>query len=201
MNTDSAVRPPRSAAKCSIPAESRCGGDRPRVGVVENGDTARSAGEWLESSDTSRVIRRVARRYGLTGDDLPDLLQETRIALWKAGLETNVTAGWVFRIACHKAVDSVRSGIRRRARESRTCVISSAAQLPDAELEHLLHARVGELPARLRRFYELRYRQGLSQREVAQCLGVCRASVRWLDRCCLRCIGGRGRSGAEDRSQ
>ena len=183
------MRPRRPAANCSNPARKGGVRDPAREGVVQTGDTGRPAGEWLESADIFCVIRRAARQYGLTDDDLPDLLQETRIALWKAGLKSSVTAGWIFRTASHKAVDVVRTGIRRRAREMRTAGAAPSPALPDVELEYLLHARVDELPARLREFYELRYRQGCSQREIARCLGVCRSSVRWLDRCCVRYIG------------
>jgi len=52
----------------------------------------------------------------------------------------------------------------------------------------LLHARVAELPARLREFYDLRYVQGWSERELVARLGLCRASVRWLDYTCRRAI-------------
>ena len=188
------MRPRRPAAKSANSVEKRHDGNRAREGVVGAEDIGRSASEWIESADIFRVIRRAARQYGLKEDDLPDLLQETRIALWRAGLKSSVTAGWVFQTASHKAVDAVRTGIRRRARETRTAGGTPAPTPPDAELEYLLHARVDELPARLRQFYELRYRQGCSQREIARCLGVCRSSVRWLDRCCVRYIGG-GKTG------
>jgi DNA-binding transcriptional regulator LsrR (DeoR family) len=53
-----------------------------------------------------------------------------------------------------------------------------------------LNARVGELPRRLHEFYELRYHEGLSERELARRLHLCRASVRWLDRCCRQTLLG-----------
>jgi DNA-directed RNA polymerase specialized sigma24 family protein len=62
----------------------------------------------------------------------------------------------------------------------------------DLELDHLLHVRVARLSASLRKFYELHYIQGLSEREIARSLGLCRASVRWLDRCCRRELAGQG---------
>lgn len=148
------------------------------------------AAEWLDSPYFLRLIRRVAFQYGLADEDSPDLLQETGIALWKRGLTTPVTAAWIFRTASHKAVDLVRAGIRRRAQDSQAARSTPFRTSPDAELEHLLNARVDGLPTRLREFYELHYHQGFSEREIARSLGVCRASVRWLDRCCRRYIGG-----------
>jgi DNA-directed RNA polymerase specialized sigma24 family protein len=123
---------------------------------------------------------------------LPDLLQETRIALWKAGLANGLTAGWIFRTASHKAVDLVRAGIRRRARDRQSPDAIVSSDSPNAELRHLLHARAEELPPHLRRFYELHYEQGFSEREIARSLGLCRASVRWLDHRCLQYIAGAG---------
>lgn len=172
--------------------------DSSKAGRVAGMDAVASRGpsrlttEWLESPYVRRLIRRVAREHGLAGEDLAELLQETCIALWKEGLSTHVTAGWILRTASHKAVDLVRSGIRRRAQDSQAAGVAPSHAAPDAELEHLLHARVDELPTRLREFYELHYHQGFSEREIAQSLGLCRASVRWLDRCCLRYITGEG---------
>lgn len=163
-----------------------------RRDAVANREPSLLTTEWLESPYFRRLILRVAHEHGLADEDLPELLQETRIALWKSGSTTPVTAGWIFRTASHKAVDLVRSGIRRRAQDSQAARAVTSHAPPDAELEHLLHARVDELPTRLRDFYELHYHQGFSEREIARSLGLCRASVRWLDRCCLRYITGGG---------
>ncbi len=150
------------------------------------------AAEWLESPCFRRLIQRVACQYGLAGEDLPDLLQETRIALWETGLKTPVPPAWIIRTASHKAVDLVRAGIRRRVQNRRAARALPSCTTPDAEIKLLLHARVDELPARLHQFYELHYLQGFSEREIARSLGLCRSSVRWLDRCCRRCITGGG---------
>jgi RNA polymerase sigma factor (sigma-70 family) len=127
-----------------------------------------------------RLVARLASQYGLTRDDLPDLVQETRIALWELGLDVRVTAAFVVRIASNKAIDLIRSRSRRRAREK----IAGLEALPrqvDGELLSLLSVQVDSLPFRLQRFYELHYRQGLSERQIARSIGICRASVRWLD--------------------
>jgi DNA-directed RNA polymerase specialized sigma24 family protein len=61
----------------------------------------------------------------------------------------------------------------------------------DPDLIHLLRARAALLPRRLHDFYLLRYEEGLSQREIAKRLGLCRGSVRCLDRRCFRMMKGR----------
>jgi RNA polymerase sigma factor (sigma-70 family) len=164
----------------------------PGRNATVNAEPARLTTEWLESPYLPRLISRVAHQHGLREEDLSDLLQETRIALWKAGAKNRVTGAWLFRTASHKAVDLVRIGIRHRAQDTLAARSPLPVPWPDVELEHLLHARVDQLPARLRKFYDLHYNQGLSERETAQSLGMCRASVRWLDRCCRRLISGRG---------
>jgi RNA polymerase sigma factor (sigma-70 family) len=145
--------------------------------------------EWLESPYLSRVAARIAHQYGLGADDVPDLLQEIRIALWSMGPETLVGAAWVFQVASHKASDFLRRQVRARHRDR---LVAGSRERPthDVELQHLLRARVARLPTRLREFYELHYRQGLSEREIAQRLSLCRSSVRWLDQCCRRQITG-----------
>ena len=149
-----------------------------------------SAEEWLESPYLHRAAVRVAHQYGLAANDVADLLQELRIALWEAGPEVRVGAAWVFRVASHKAVDLLRRTLQSRRRERAFAHMAAPAE-HDQELDHLLRARVDRLPARLREFYELHYLQGRSEREIAQRLGLCRSSVRWLDRSCRRSVAGR----------
>jgi RNA polymerase sigma factor (sigma-70 family) len=143
--------------------------------------------EWLGSPYLERAAARVGHQYGLATDDLPDLIQEVRIALWEAGSEIRRGPAWIHRVASHKAVDSLRRKMRTRDHDRALATTLTPAQR-DEELGHLLHARDTTLPPRLRQFYDLHYRQGFSEREIARRLGICRASVRWLDRCCRRLI-------------
>jgi RNA polymerase sigma factor (sigma-70 family) len=136
-----------------------------------------------------RLVARVAKQYGLTVDDLPDLGQEARIALWELGLDLPVSAHLVLRIASNKAVDLIRRRMRRRARDRAAASLAPVRE-EDAELHHLLNAQVEALSPNLREFYELHYHQGLSEREVARALGICRASVRWLDHQFRRLMAG-----------
>lgn len=147
--------------------------------------------EWLDSPRLRHVAARVAYQHGLAPDDLADLIQEIRIAVWEAGATARVPEAWLHQVAHHKAVDIVRDRRRRRDRDREVRYSSRRPIAVRSELGHLLHVSVAGLPARLRRFYALRYEKGYTQREIAVSLGVCRATVRWLDRCCRRCLVGR----------
>jgi RNA polymerase sigma factor (sigma-70 family) len=151
-----------------------------------------SSAEWLDPPRLGHVAARVAYQRGLGRDDLSDLIQEIRIALWEAGPTVRVPEAWLHQVARHKAIDIIRQRGRRRQRD-REARYSRGQPTTDAkaELDHLLHVSVAGLPARLRRFYTLRYENGYTQREIAASLGVCRATVRWLDRCCRRHLVGR----------
>ncbi len=155
----------------------------------DRGNPSATTTEWLESPYLTHVAGRVARQHDLVRDDLEDLIQELRIALWEAGPDVCVSARWLFQVANHKAVDLFRKRLRRRRRD-RVFTDSREDASHDPELDHLLHARVARFSPSLRRFYDLRYLQGLSEREIARSLGLCRGSVRWLDRCCRRELSG-----------
>lgn len=147
-----------------------------------------TAEAWMTSRALPGLVARVAGAYGIDEVDFEDLLQETRIALWERGAE-DLGAAWVLQVARHKAVDLVRHRIRARARD-RTYALLADGRNAESEFEPLLHALVAQLPIRLRQFYDLRYVQGWSERDIATHLGKCRASVRWLDRTCRRAIVG-----------
>jgi RNA polymerase sigma factor (sigma-70 family) len=151
----------------------------------------RTVGEWLESPYLPRLASRVAGRYGLPAQDASDLLQELCLALWKTGPDLVVNLTWVIHTANHKALDLLK--VKRRLGFERFDSTDGLSQAPsvDPGLRHLLRARAARLPKSLRDFYLLRYEEGLSQREIAARLGLCRGSVRCLDRRCLRMMKGR----------
>jgi RNA polymerase sigma factor (sigma-70 family) len=165
--------------------------------------SAQTVAEWLESPYVGRVASRVGYQYGLLSHEVPDLLQELRLALWKAGLSLSVSPAWLFQTASHKAIDLLKARRRRAEVALEPHTLPASASAVDLTLSCLLRSQADRLPGDLRRFYALRYEQGLSQREVAQRLGMCRGAVRTLDRRCLRRIGalhrgdpGPGTSGA-----
>jgi len=126
----------------------------------------------------------VARRHSLSPNDLPDLLQEIRIALWEAGIDRAINVSWVFHTANHKVVDLERQNHSSNAEPDGNRTVSCQGQ--DPELLHLLRACAGGLPAPLDKFYELRYEQGLSQRATAARMGLDRSSIQRMDRHCRR---------------
>jgi DNA-directed RNA polymerase specialized sigma24 family protein len=147
--------------------------------------------EWLESPFLEQAAAQAARHYGLEDASLPDLVQEVRIALWEAGLDVHVGAAWVHCVARNKAVDLVRVRLRSRAHDQALAAVLARAG-PNLELEHLLRAKAGTLPSKLLEVFDLHYQQGFSEREIARRLGICRASVRWLDHCCRGILSGPG---------
>ncbi|MDQ6891114.1 MAG: sigma-70 family RNA polymerase sigma factor [Acidobacteriota bacterium] len=134
-------------------------------------------------------MSRVRQQYRLSLEERSELLQEVRIALWQHGLEVPVGFAWVARVTVNKAVDLVRRRTRQRAHDELLAYVQDRSP-GDQELAYLLQARVEQLPPRLRAFYELHYQEGLSERDIAQRLGTCRASVRWLDHQCRKQILG-----------
>lgn len=140
--------------------------------------------EWLESPVLLRIVRRVAYQYGILPMEVDDLSQEVRIALWGAERQLEIKPRWVFSTASHKAVDILRG--RRKPRAERA--FSEATTGDDEELDCLARAQVAHLPEHLRIFCNLRYVEGLTEREIAGRMSLCRASVRWLGLRCLKVL-------------
>lgn len=151
----------------------------------------RSVEAWLNSSLLERLVARVALDYNLSPDDIPDLVQETRLAIWETAQGTEVTARLVARIARHKAVDMLRRLIRSRVRDQAMTALNTPP-VENSELRHLLNVRISGLPGEFQKLFELHYRQGLSEREIAREWGICRSSVRWLNHRCRELVCGSG---------
>jgi RNA polymerase sigma factor (sigma-70 family) len=146
--------------------------------------------EWLESPYLARLAKRVGVRHALKSEDVLDLLQEVRLALWRAGPDLCVNVSWIFRTVEHKAVDYRRKMRQERERASEVGDYPESRPVNGAELLHLLRAKAAILPLGLRRFYTLRYEEGWSEREIAARLGLCRGSIRWMDEKCKRSLQG-----------
>ncbi len=158
---------------------------------------AQPVGEWLESDNLPylrRVARRVAYTYHLSDADAPDLYQELCLALWKAGASRMVNKTWIFHTANHLAIE-----IFKRERRADRLPAAVGAEMSDgrasgtSEAVLLVHARARQLPRSLRRFYELRFEEGYTQRELMQTANLTRGSVREYERRCLRRLSGRAR--------
>ncbi len=157
------------------------------MGSIASGSA--SPAEWLVSPYLDRLVGRIARPYGFSTDDLADLIQETRIALWEVSSEVPVTAAFVVQVARHKSIDLIRR-LRRRRMALRELSVTARSAAEQSELRHLLNVRIAGLPGRLQELYDLHYRKGLSEREIARRWGIARSSVRWLDRQCWTLLTG-----------
>jgi len=154
---------------------------RPRLPTPREGDTStagvpRSTVDWLESPLLPRIAKRVACQYGIPVGEIDDLVQEVRIALWRARPQLKIKPRWIFVTAGHKAVDILR---RRRLLGGEMALVRGTPGKAE-ELSCLARAQVAQLPKNLRLFCDLRYVEGLTEREIAGRMGLCRASVRWL---------------------
>lgn len=98
---------------------------------------------------------------------------------------------WLFRTASHKAVDIFRSRVHMTEVALDSENEPDAPFNPDPDLLRLLRVRAGRLPAGLAQFYHLRIREGLTQREISERLGLCRGSVRLMEHRFLRMMKGR----------
>ncbi len=144
------------------------------------------ASEWIVSPRLEKIGKRVAFQYGLPGEGIPDLLQELRLAVFKAGADQLLNPTWVFHTASHKAADIRRQQRRRPEVAPGLKNDSWEGSYGGSDLPHLLRARAARLPAPLRRFYVLRYEEGFSQEEIAERLRLCRGSIRWMEKRCYR---------------
>jgi DNA-directed RNA polymerase specialized sigma24 family protein len=133
----------------------------------------------------------VAALHRLPASDVPDLLQEISLALLRAGRGTLVNSTWLFRTASHKAVDIFRSRIHMAEVALDSVREPDMSLNPDPDLLRLLRVRAARLPAGLAHFYHLRIEEGLTQREISERLGLCRGSVRLMERRFVRIMKGR----------
>lgn len=114
-----------------------------------------------------------------------DLAQETLLQLWLEAGRFDPARGrlstWLFRIARNRFLDQQRQGWRWLGLES----LEGRGGVPDRELEQLSDARevqqaLQRLPERQRSALLLSYYEGLSQKEIAQVLGLSLRAVESL---------------------
>jgi RNA polymerase sigma factor (sigma-70 family) len=139
-----------------------------------------TAQDWLLSPDLDKVVGITAFRLHVPRLEIPDLVQETRIALWELPPTAYVSSTWIEHTSRNKAIDLLRSRTRARTRE-KEFVRRTVGSNGDAEPKLLLRSRVSAMPRLIRVFYALHYIAGCSERETAAWLGVSRAGVRRLD--------------------
>jgi RNA polymerase sigma-70 factor (ECF subfamily) len=166
-------------------------GNRASVRVVE-GDDALLAARLAAGDDhaLAEVFDRLAPIvYGgalrVLGDSTAaqDVVQEVFVELWSRPDRYDPAAGtlrtYLMVLARHRAVDLIRSELRRVARQERNYRLapappdeSACAEVMAAETASLVRDAVRLLPDNQRRVVELAYFEGLTFREAANALGI-----------------------------
>jgi RNA polymerase sigma-70 factor, ECF subfamily len=119
------------------------------------------------------------------GDDsaVQDVVQDVFVELWSHPDRYDPAAGtlrtYLSMLARHRAVDLVRSELRRMARQERGYRLTPVTPAPGAgdqamaaHTAGLVRAAVQLLPASQRQVIELAYFEGLTCREVARAVGI-----------------------------
>ena len=133
-----------------------------RLGPAVYGAALRVLGEWTAAQDVA---------------------QDVFVELWTRPDRYDPAAGslrtYLTVLARHRAVDMVRSELRRIARQERNQRLSPQPELPSpgdeveaAEAAGVVRAAVRLLPDSQRQVVELAYFRGMSYREVAQAVGI-----------------------------
>lgn len=144
----------------------------------------RPAIEWIESGSLRRISLCIGYRCGVDRDEIEDLVQEVAIAVLRIGSATRLNSTYVYRTAIRKAVDI----LRKRGRGSGRVPPPDLPRPSESELQCLVRAKVAHLPVPLRVVFELRYQEGLTEREVSQLLHLPRGVVRGLEAKLLRSV-------------
>jgi len=117
------------------------------------------------------------------GSAAQDVVQDVFVELWSHPDRYNPAAGslrtYLIVLARHRAVDLLRSDLRRVARQERHYRLTPAEppgaasdELVAAETASVVRAAVQLLPDGQRRVVELAYFEGLTCREVANAMGI-----------------------------
>jgi len=112
-----------------------------------------------------------------------DVVQDVFVELWAHPDRYDPAAGtlrtYLTVLARHRAVDLIRSELRRVARQERSYRLTPAPlaagagdEVLAAETASLVRAAVQALPASQRQVIELAYFEGLTYREVAHAVGI-----------------------------
>ena len=112
-----------------------------------------------------------------------DVVQDVFVELWRNPGRYDPAAGslrtYLAVLARHRAVDMVRSELRRVARQERSYrltpvppEVSAGDEVLAAETAGLVRSAVQSLPASQRQVVELAYFEGLTCREVAHAVGI-----------------------------
>ena len=138
-------------------------------------------------------VRRSARRHGLQGDEVDEVVQELRVRMWKslgtAELIRRAKTSYIYRAAISASIDIIRRRRTRRAQsrsldddvaESATDTRHRAdAALDEQEVARMVH-RAMALLAESRRAVVRMHLAGYDREEIAELLGWSEAKTRNL---------------------
>jgi RNA polymerase sigma-70 factor, ECF subfamily len=185
------ARPDGLAVDKSLPTH--CLGQGSRASVSDVGGTDALLAVRLAAGDEhalAEVFDRLAPVvYGsalrVIGDPavVQDVVQDVFVELWSHPGRYDPAAGtlrtYLIVLARHRAVDLVRSELRRIARQERHYRLtpgqrhlSPSEEVTAADVAGVVRSAVRQLPDAQRRVIELAYFQGLSCREVALAAGI-----------------------------
>jgi len=181
----------RPAARAAIPEYCPATPRRVNVQSVGGSDAVLAArlvaGDDYALAEAFDALARsvYASALGVLGDKsaAQDVVQDVFIELWAHPHRYDPAAGtlrtYVTVLARHRAVDLVRSELRRVARQERSHRLRPATlaagvddELMAAETVSLVRAAVQRLPASQRQVVEKAYFEGLTYREVARAVGI-----------------------------
>ena len=129
-----------------------------------------------------KLIAGVAKRYGASGVEAPDLVQDVFLHAYKAVSQLEQPerfAAWLYRLAVNRCVDLRRQGHARETatdglaqRLSREPANPVLDEIRRTELRGIVRGAVDELSDELREVVYLRYYNELAYEEIADLLGV-----------------------------
>jgi RNA polymerase sigma-70 factor (ECF subfamily) len=171
----------------TLPAAARCA-SVPGVGGTDALLASRlTAGDDLALAEAfdrfGRTVYGAAMRVMGDGASAQDVVQDVFVDLWSHPGRYDPAAGplrtYLIVLARHRAVDLVRSELRRIARQERHHRLAPGQQprspgddVLAADMAGTIRAAVRTLPDSQRRVVELAYFEGLSYREVALAAGI-----------------------------
>lgn len=111
-------------------------------------------------------------------DRAADVTQETFFQLMKKGGEiTGSLGGWLHRVAVRKAVDSIRSDTSRRRREEMYLDARAGVDQTWREISPYVDEALNALDDETREMLVCHYLEGRSMTELAETLGISRATI------------------------
>ena len=168
---------------------------RPQPGAAEPQEPGSDASRALEHvvNRFDAFVRRSARRHGLQGDEVDEVVQELRVRMWKslgtAELIRRAKASYIYRAAISASIDIIRRRRTRRA-ESHSLDDAIAESAPDTrhradaaleehEVARAVHRAIALL-AESRRAVVRMHLAGYDRDEIAELLGWSEAKTRNL---------------------